>query len=94
VGAIHPWAALNGTTALPAHPGIVAAYLSHLKAAPNPHQPQGGGHRPPALDGRHRSIAQGLGGGRRGMRIYPDTLAGARERALLALGFRRAFRRS
>jgi site-specific recombinase XerD len=117
------WCAARGATPLPAHQGIVAAYLSWLaqsgrksstigrRAAAIAHRHKLAGHEPPTnaegvkatLRGIRRSIgtareqkapatAEVVGAMLKHCR--PSTLLGARDAALLALGFAGAFRRS
>jgi integrase len=116
------WCASRGATALPAHVGIVAAYLSWLadsgrkastigrRAAAIGYRHKIAGHEPPTNAEGVRAVLRGI---RRTVGVapqqkqpvtaerltrmldrLPDTLAGKRDRALLALGFAGAFRRS
>jgi site-specific recombinase XerD len=116
------WCAARGATPLPAHGGIVAAYLSDLadrgrksstigrRAAAIGHRHKLAGHEPPTSQEGVRVVLRGIrrtiGAARAGkapatadiltamLRLCPPTLAGSRDRALLALGFAGAFRRS
>jgi site-specific recombinase XerD len=116
------WAALRGATALPAHAGMVAAYLSHLastgrkastigrRAAAIAYRHKLAGYEPPTSQEGVRAVLRGirrtLGAAREGkapatadiltamLALCPATLVGYRDRALLALGFAGAFRRS
>jgi site-specific recombinase XerD len=116
------WCASRGATALPAHVGIVAAYLSSLadsgrkastigrRAAAIAYHHKMAGHEPPTNQEAVRAVLRGIrrtiGSARAGkapatadvlkqmLALCPDTLAGKRDRALLALGFAGAFRRS
>jgi integrase len=116
------WCAARGATPLPAHVGIVAAYLSWLaesgrkastigrRAAAIGHRHKLAGHEPPTSQEGVRAMLRGIrrtiGAARAGkapatadiltamLRLCPPTLAGSRDRALLALGFAGAFRRS
>ena len=116
------WCASRGATALPAHVGIVAAYLSWLadsgrkactigrRAAAIGYHHKMAGHEPPTNQEGVRAVLRGIrrtiGAAREGkapatadvlkqmLALCPDTLAGKRDRALLALGFAGAFRRS
>jgi site-specific recombinase XerD len=116
------WCAVRGATALPAHVGIVAAYLSWLaesgrkastigrRAAAIGHRHKLAGHEPPTSQEGVRAVLRGIrrtiGAARAGkapatadiltamLKLCQPTLAGARDRALLALGFAGAFRRS
>ena len=116
------WCAARGATPLPAHVGIVAAYLSWLaesgrkastigrRAAAIGHRHKLAGHEPPTSQEGVRAVLRGIrrtiGAARAGkaaatadilttmLRLCPATLAGSRDRALLALGFAGAFRRS
>jgi len=116
------WAALRGATPLPAHVGIVAAYLSWLadsgrkastigrRAAAIGHQHKLAGHEPPTGGEAVRAVLRGIrrtiGSAREGkapatadilaamLALCPATPGGHRDRALLALGFAGAFRRS
>jgi site-specific recombinase XerD len=116
------WCAARGATPLPAHQGLVAAYLSHLagqgrkastigrRAAAIGHRHKLAGHEPPTSQEGVRAVLRGIrrtiGAARAGkapatadilaamLRLCPPTLAGSRDRALLALGFAGAFRRS
>jgi site-specific recombinase XerD len=116
------WCASRGATALPAHQGIVAAYLSWLadsgrkastigrRAAAIGYYHKMAGHEPPTNQEGVRAVLRGIrrtiGSARQGkapatadvlkqmLALCPDTLAGKRDRALLALGFAGAFRRS
>ena len=112
----------RGASPLPAHPGLVAAYLSDLaqagrkastigrRAAAIAHRHKLAGLEPPTnaegvramLRGIRRTI--GTAPDRKSpatadvltamLRLCPNTLAGKRDRALLALGFAGALRRS
>jgi site-specific recombinase XerD len=116
------WCHARGASPLPAHPGLVAAYLSDLaqagrkastigrRAAAIAHRHKLAGLEPPTsaegvkavLRGIRRTI--GTAPDRKSpatadvltamLRLCPNTLAGRRDRALLALGFAGAFRRS
>jgi site-specific recombinase XerD len=116
------WCAARGATPLPAHVGIVAAYISNLassgrkastigrRAAAIGHRHKLAGHEPPTGQEGVRAMLRGIrrtiGAARAGkapatadiltamLRLCPPTLAGSRDRALLALGFAGAFRRS
>jgi site-specific recombinase XerD len=116
------WCATRGATPLPAHVGIVLAYLSWLastgrkastigrRAAAIGHRHMLAGHEPPTSQEGARAVLRGIrrtiGAAKAGktpvtadiltamLRLCPPTLAGARDRALLALGFAGAFRRS
>jgi site-specific recombinase XerD len=116
------WCAAKGATPLPAHVGIVAAYLSHLassgrktatigrRAAAIGHRHKLAGYEPPtgqeAVKAVMRGIRRTIGAAadRKSpatadilttmLTLCPPTLIGARDRALLALGFAGAFRRS
>ena len=116
------WCAARGATPLPAHQGLVAAYLSALadagrkastigrRAAAIGHRHKLAGHEPPTSQEGVRAVLRGIrrtiGAARAGkaaatadilttmLRLCPATLAGSRDRALLALGFAGAFRRS
>src|SRR5215472_12298223 len=116
------WCAARGATPLPAHAGIVAAYLSWLastgrkastigrRAAAIGHRHKLAGHEPPTGQEGVRAVLRGIrrtiGAARAGkapatadvltamLRLCRPTLAGSRDRALLALGFAGAFRRS
>jgi site-specific recombinase XerD len=116
------WCAARGATSLPAHVGIVAAYLSWLaesgrkastigrRAAAIGHQHKLAGHVPPTGQEGVRAVLRGIrrtiGAAKAGkapatadvlttmLRLCPPTLAGSRDRALLALGFAGALRRS
>jgi integrase len=107
---------------MPAHVGIVAAYLSSLadqgrkastigrRAAAIGYHHKMAGHEPPTNQEGVRAVLRGIrrtiGSARQGkapatadvvkqmLALCPDTLAGKRDRALLALGFAGAFRRS
>ena len=117
-----PGAPPGALTALPAHVGIVAAYLSGLaqqgrkastigrRAAAIGYHHKMAGHEPPTNQEGVRAVLRGIrrtiGSARQGkapatadvlkqmLALCPDTLAGKRDRALLALGFAGAFRRS
>ena len=116
------WCASRGATAMPAHVGIVAAYLSSLadsgrkastigrRAAAIGYHHKMAGHEPPTNQEGVRAVLRGIrrtiGSARQGkatatadvlkqmLALCPDTLAGMRDSALLALGFAGAFRRS
>jgi len=117
------WCRARGAGPLPAHPGLVGAYLSHLagaglkastigrRAAAIAYRHKLAGHEPPtnaeAVKAVMRGIRRTIGTApdqksaataaivRRMIQVCPeDTLAGLRDRALLALGFAGAFRRS
>ncbi len=116
------WCAGKGATPLPAHVGIVAAYLSRLadrglkastigrRAAAISHRHKLAGHEPPTASEGVRATLRGIrrtiGAAAQGkspatadvltamLALCPATLAGHRDRALLALGFAGAFRRS
>jgi hypothetical protein len=116
------WCASRGATALPAHVGIVAAYLSWLadsgrkastigrRAASIAYHNKIAGHEPPTNQEEVRAVLRGIrrtvGTAREGkapatadalkqmLVLCSDTLAGHRDRALLALGFAGAFQRS
>jgi site-specific recombinase XerD len=116
------WCAGKGATPLPAHVGIVAAYLSHLadsgrkastigrRAAAIGYHHKMAGHEPPtgseAVKAVLRGIRRTIGAAAQGkspatadvlttmLALCPATLAGHRDRALLALGFAGALRRS
>jgi len=116
------WCAQRGAAALPAHVGIVAAYLSSLadsgrkastigrRAAAIGYHHKIAGHEPPTSSEGVKVVLRGIrrtiGTGRAGkapatadvltsmLALCPDTLIGKRDRALLALGFAGAFRRS
>jgi site-specific recombinase XerD len=116
------WCAAHNATPLPAHVGIVAAYLSHLattglkastigrRAAAINHRHKLAGHEPPTngegVKATLRGIRRTLGTApdqkaaitantlRSMLDLCPNTLRGHRDRALLALGFAGAFRRS
>jgi site-specific recombinase XerD len=116
------WCAGKGATPLPAHVGIVAAYLSGLadrglkastigrRAAAIGHRHKLAGHEPPTsaegVRATLRGIRRTIGAAAQGkspatadvltamLALCPRTLAGHRDRALLALGFAGAFRRS
>jgi site-specific recombinase XerD len=116
------WCAQRGATALPAHVGIVAAYVSHLatvglkastigrRAAAIGYHHKLAGHGPPANQEGVRVVLRGIrrtiGTARAGkapathdilgqmLALCPDSMIGKRDRALLALGFAGAFRRS
>jgi site-specific recombinase XerC len=116
------WCVLRGATSLPAHQGIVAAYLSSLadqgrkastigrRAAAISYHHKMAGHEPPtnqeAVKAVLRGIRRTIGAVAQGkspatadvltamLALCPATLAGHRDRALLALGFAGAFRRS
>ena len=116
------WCALRGATALPAHQGIVAAYLSWLadsgrkastigrRAAAIGYHHKIAGHEPPTNQEGVKAVLRGIrrtiGAAAQGkapatadvfttmLALCPGTLAGHRDRALLALGFAGAFRRS
>jgi site-specific recombinase XerD len=116
------WCASRGATALPAHVGIVAAYLSSLadsgrkastigrRAAAIGYHHKMAGHEPPTNQEAVKTVLRGIrrtiGTAREGkapatadvlkqmLALCPDTLIGKRDRALLALGFAGAFRRS
>ncbi len=116
------WCAQRGATALPAHVGIVAAYLSSLasdgrkastigrRAASIGYHHKLAGHEPPTnAEGVKvvlRGIRRTIGTARAGkapatadvlmqmVALCPDNMIGRRDRALLALGFAGAFRRS
>jgi site-specific recombinase XerD len=116
------WCHTRAATPLPAHAGIVAAYLSHLaqsglrassigrKAAAISHRHKLAGHEPPTNREGVKAVLRGIrrtnGAAREGkapatadiltamLRLCLPTLAGSRDRALLALGFAGAFRRS
>ena len=114
------WCASRGATALPAHVGIIAAYLSSLasdgrkastigrRAASIGYHHKLAGHEPPTNQEGVKVVLRGI---RRTigtapdkktthdvlaqlLDACPDTLIGKRDRALLALGFAGAFRRS
>jgi site-specific recombinase XerD len=116
------WCASRGATALPAHVGIVAAYVSSLasdgrkastigrRAAAIGYHHKLAGHEPPtnqeAVKVVLRGIRRTIGTARAGkapvtadvlmqmVALCPDNMIGRRDRALLALGFAGAFRRS
>jgi integrase len=116
------WCAVRGATPLPAHVGIVAAYLSSLaesgrkastigrRAAAIGHRHKLAGYEPPTSQEAVKAVMRGIrrtigaGAERKNpatadiittmLQLCPPTLAGARDRALLALGFAGAFRRS
>ena len=116
------WCASRGATALPAHVGIVAAYLSSLasdgrkastigrRAAAIAYHHKLAGHEPPTnAEGVKvvlRGIRRTIGAAKQGkapatadvltsmLVLCPDSMIGKRDRALLALGFAGAFRRS
>jgi site-specific recombinase XerD len=116
------WCAARGASPLPAHVGIVAAYLSDLadrgrksstigrRAAAIGDRHKLAGHEPPTSQEGVRAVLRGIrrtiGAARAGkapatadvlstmLRLCPPTLSGSRDRALLALGFAGAFRRS
>jgi site-specific recombinase XerD len=116
------WCATRGATPLPAHQGLIAAYLSHLaeqgrkastigrRAAAIGHRHKLAGHEPPTSQEGVRAVLRGIrrtiGTARAGkasatadvltamLKFCPPTLAGTRDRALLAMGFAGAFRRS
>src|SRR6516165_10088956 len=116
------WCAARSASPLPAHVGIVAAYLSWLaesgrkastigrRAAAIAHRHKLAGHEPPTNGEGVKATLRGI---RRTIGTAPDqkaaitantlrgmldlcdsTLRGHRDRALLALGFAGAFRRS
>ena len=116
------WCHVRGATPLPAHVGIVGAYLSWLadsgrksstigrRAAAIAYHHKMAGHEPPTNQEGVRAVLRGIrrtiGAAREGkapatadvlkqmLALCPDTLIGKRDRALLALGFAGAFRRS
>jgi site-specific recombinase XerD len=116
------WCAQRGATALPAHVGIVAAYLSSLasdgrkastigrRAAAIGYHHKLAGHEPPTNQEGVRVVLRGIrrtiGTARAGkapathdilgqmLALCGDNMIGKRDRALLALGFAGAFRRS
>ena len=117
------WCAARGAGPLPAHQGLVAAYLSHLaesglkastigrRAAAIGHRHKLAGHEPPTNGEGVRAVLRGIRrtiGAAREQKApatativgamlkhcRTDTLLGARDAALLALGFAGAFRRS
>jgi site-specific recombinase XerD len=116
------WCAARGATALPAHVGIVAAYLSGLadsgrkastigrRAASIAYHHKIAGHEPPTNAEGVRAVLRGIRrtvgvapkgkaaatAGRINLMLdaCPDSMIGLRDRALLALGFAGAFRRS
>jgi site-specific recombinase XerD len=116
------WCASRGAAALPAHVGIIAAYLSSLasdgrkastigrRAAAIGYHHKLAGHEPPtnqeAVKVVLRGIRRTIGTARAGkapatadvlmqmVALCPDNMIGRRDRALLALGFAGAFRRS
>jgi site-specific recombinase XerD len=117
------WCAARHATPLPAHQGIVAAYLSWLaqsgckastigrRAAAIAHRHKLAGHEPPTngegVKATLRGIRRSIGTAREQKapatadvvgamlkHCRTDTLLGARDAALLALGFAGAFRRS
>jgi integrase len=116
------WCAQRGATALPAHVGIVAAYLSSLasdgrkastigrRAASIGYHHKLAGHEPPTNQEGVKVVLRGIrrtiGTARAGkapatadlltqmLALCPDSMIGKRDRALLALGFAGAFRRS
>jgi site-specific recombinase XerD len=116
------WCASRGATTLPAHVGIVAAYLSGLadsgrksstigrRAAAIGYHHKIAGHEPPTnnegVKATLRGIRRTIGSAKQGkapatadligqmLALCPDTMIGKRDRALLALGFAGAFRRS
>jgi hypothetical protein len=109
------WCALRGATALPAHQGIVAAYLSRLadsgrKASTIGRRAAAIGHEPPTSSEGVKAVLRGIrrtiGAAKQGkapatadligqmLALCPDSMIGRRDRALLALGFAGAFRRS
>jgi len=116
------WCASRGATALPAHVGIIAAYLSWLadggrkastigrRAAAVGYHHKIAGHEPPTSAEGVKAVLRGIrrtiGTGRAGkapatadvlmqmVALCPDNTIGRRDRALLALGFAGAFRRS
>ena len=117
-----PDGASRGATALPAHVGIVAAYLSWLadsgrksstigrRAAAIGYHHKIAGHEPPSgsegVKAVLRGICRTIGAAKQGkapatadvltsmLALCPNTLIGKRDRAMLALGFAGAFRRS
>src|SRR5215472_3321442 len=117
------WAAARGATPLPAHQGLVAAYLSDLaqsgrkastigrRAAGIAYRHKLAGHEPPTnaegVKATLRGIRRSIGTARDQKaaatadvvgellkHCRTDRLLGARDAALLALGFAGAFRRS
>lgn len=116
------WCAQRAATPLPAHVGIVAAYLSSLasdgrkastigrRAAAIGYHHKLAGLEPPtgaeAIKVVLRGIRRTIGTAREGkapatadvlsqmLALCPDSMIGRRDRALLALGFAGAFRRS
>jgi integrase len=116
------WCAGKGATPLPAHVGIVAAYLSHLadsgrklspidrRAAAIGYRHKLAGYEPPTnnegVKATLRGIRRIIGSAKQGkapatadligqmIALCPDNMIGKRDRALLALGFAGAFRRS
>jgi site-specific recombinase XerD len=116
------WCAARSASPLPAHVGIVAAYLSWLaqsgrkastigrRAAAIAHRHKLAGHEPPTngegVKATLRGIRRTIGTApdqkaavtantlRTMLNLCPNTLRGHRDRALLALGFAGAFRRS
>jgi site-specific recombinase XerD len=116
------WCAQRGATPLPAHVGIVAAYLSSLasdgrkastigrRAAAIGYHHKLAGHEPPTNQEGVKVVLRGIrrtiGTARAGkapatadvlgqmLDLCPDNMIGKRDRALLALGFAGAFRRS
>ncbi len=116
------WCPARGATPLPAHVGIVAAYLSWLadsgrkastigrRAAAIGYHHKIAGHEPPTnnegVKATLRGIRRTIGTARAGkapatadligqmLALCPDSMIGKRDRALLALGFAGAFRRS
>jgi integrase len=116
------WCLSRGATPLPAHVGIVAAYLSWLadsgrksstigrRAAAIGYHHKMAGHEPPTNQEGVRAVLRGIrrtiGSAKQGkapatadligqmLALCQDTIIGKRDRALLALGFAGAFRRS
>jgi site-specific recombinase XerD len=104
------WCLARGATPLPAHVGIVAAYLSGLadsgrksstigrRAASIAYHHKLAGHEPPTnaegVKAVLRGIRRTIGSAKQGKAPATADLIGKRDRALLALGFAGAFRRS
>jgi integrase len=116
------WCALRGATPLPAHVGIIAAYLSSLasdgrkastigrRATSIGYHHKLAGHEPPTNQEGVKVVLRGIrrtiGTARAGkapakadllmqmVALCPANMIGRRDRALLALGFAGAFRRS
>ena len=116
------WCGARLAATLPAHPGIVASYLSDLaqqgckastigrRAASIGYHHKLAGHEPPTNQEGVKVVLRGIrrtiGTARAGkapatadvlmqmVALCPDNMIGRRDRALLALGFAGAFRRS